>query len=140
MKSCPEGVMTKRMFGDLSKSALGDQAEFLSNALFRTICLLLFVAFIFFPCNNIITCHIIYIGMYRYTKQQMKQSILRVFDYDNSGTMDFEEYMLAINATNLNSPEDKLIWMFDVFDKDGGGTISCDEIKDLIRLIVDNHL
>ena len=60
MKSCPEGVMTKRMFGDLSKSALGDQAEFLSNALFRTICLLLFVAFIFFPCNNIITCHIIY--------------------------------------------------------------------------------
>ena len=75
-----------------------------------------------------------------YTKQQMKQSILRVFDYDNSGTMDFEEYMLAINATNLNSPEDKLIWMFDVFDKDGGGTISCDEIKDLIRLIVDNHL
>ena len=76
----------------------------------------------------------------RYTKQQMKQSILRVFDYDNSGTMDFEEYMLAINATNLNSPEDKLIWMFDVFDKDGGGTISCDEIKDLIRLIVDNTL
>ena len=75
-----------------------------------------------------------------YTKQQMKQSILRVFDYDNSGTMDFEEYMLAINATNLNSPEDKLIWMFDVFDKDGGGTISCDEIKDLIRLKVDNQM
>ena len=70
----------------------------------------------------------------------MKQPILRVFDYDNSGTMDFEEYMLAINATNLNSPEDKLIWMFDVFDKDGGGTISCDEIKDLIRLKVDRKM
>ena len=46
--------------------------------------------------------------------------------------MDFTEYMLAINATSLNSPEDKLNWMFDVFDKDGGGTISSDEIKDLI--------
>lgn len=41
---------------------------------------------------------------------------------------------MAINATSLNSPEDKLNWMFDVFDKDGGGTISSDEIKDLIML------
>ena len=56
----------------------------------------------------------------------------RVFDDDNSGTMDFTEYMMAINATSLNPPEDKLNWMFDVFDKDGGGTISSDEIKDLI--------
>ena len=48
--------------------------------------------------------------------------------------MDFTEYMMAINATSLNSPEDKLNWMFDVFDKDGGGTISSDEIKDLIML------
>ena len=61
------------------------------------------------------------------------QSFSRVFDYDNSGTMDFTEYMLAINATNLDSPEDKLMWMFDVFDKDGGGTISVDEIKELIK-------
>ena len=57
----------------------------------------------------------------------------RVFDDDNSGTMDFTEYMMAINATSLNSPEDKLNWMFDVFDKDGGGTISSDEIRDLIK-------
>ena len=56
-----------------------------------------------------------------------------MFDYDNSGTMDFTEYMLAINATNLNTAEDKLIWMFDVFDKDGGGTISVDEIKELLK-------
>ena len=48
--------------------------------------------------------------------------------------MDFTEYMMAINATSLNTPEDKLNWMFDVFDKDGGGTISSDEIKDLLML------
>ena len=29
-------------------------------------------------------------------------------------------------------PKDKLNWMFDVFDRDGGGTISCDEIKELL--------
>ena len=47
--------------------------------------------------------------------------------------MDFTEYMLAINATNLDSPEEKLNWMFNVFDKDGGGTISVDEIKELLK-------
>ena len=63
----------------------------------------------------------------------MAESLFRVFDEDGSGTMDFTEYMLAINATNLDSPEDKLKWMFSVFDKDGGGTISGDEIEALLR-------
>ena len=62
--------------------------------------------------------------------------------------MDFAEYMLALNAINLNTPQayftklifhfitdiqEKLNWMFDVFDQDGGGTISVDEIQDLLR-------
>ena len=60
-------------------------------------------------------------------------SLFRVFDIDSSGTMDFTEYMLAINSTSLNSPEDKLKWMFDVFDKDGGGTISSEEIDVVLQ-------
>ena len=91
MKTCPSGVMTKKKFVDLSREALGNDANFLADSLFR------------------------------------------VFDEDGSGTMDFTEYMLAINATNLDSPEDKLKWMFSVFDKDGGGTISGDEIEALLR-------
>ena len=91
MKICPNGAMTKKKFIELSRATLGDQADFLSDSLFR------------------------------------------VFDEDNSGTMDFTEYMLAINATSLESPEDKLKWMFDVFDKDGGGTISPQEIRAMLQ-------
>ena len=91
MKICPHGDMSKKKFIELSRAALGDQADFLSESLFR------------------------------------------VFDEDNSGTMDFAEYMLAINATNLESPEEKLKWMFDVFDKDGGGTISPAEIHAMLQ-------
>ena len=91
MKTCPSGVMTKKKFTELSREALGADAEFLADSLFR------------------------------------------VFDEDKSGTMEFIEYMLAINATNLDSPEAKLKWMFSIFDKDGGGTISGDEIEDLLR-------
>ena len=83
-----------------------------------------------------------------------ESNLIRVFDDDNSGAMDFAEYMLAINATNLNTPQacfvklcsiltlspitictqEKLNWMFDVFDQDGGGSISVNEIQDLLRL------
>ena len=46
--------------------------------------------------------------------------------------MDFQEYMLAINATTLSSPEDKLTWVFNVFDGDGGGTIDANEINTMM--------
>ena len=91
LKICPNGSMTKKKFVDLSREAVGDQADFLADSLFR------------------------------------------VFDIDSSGTMDFIEYMLAINSTSLNSPEDKLKWMFDVFDKDGGGSISAEEIGCILQ-------
>ena len=36
---------------------------------------------------------------------------------DFSGTMDFEEYIMAINCTNFTEPKDKLTWMFNCFDE-----------------------
>ena len=63
----------------------------------------------------------------------LAESMFKVFDIDSSGTMDFTEYMLAINSTSLNSPEDKLNWMFDVFDSDGGGSISAEEIGGILQ-------
>ena len=63
----------------------------------------------------------------------LADSMFKAFDIDSNGTMDFTEYMLAINSTGLNSPEDKLKWMFDVFDKDGGGTISAEEIDVVLQ-------
>ena len=70
--------------------------------------------------------------------------MFRVFDDDGNGTMDFQEYILALNATKqdnkilpkilmilywLGTPEEKLKWIFNVFDKDGGGSIDAKEIQ-----------
>ena len=59
MSVCPNGQMTKEKFLSLSQQVLGDEAEFLVEALFR------------------------------------------VFDDDKSGSIDFEEFILALNATKL---------------------------------------
>ena len=62
----------------------------------------------------------------------LAESLFRVFDEDNSGKLDFTEYMLASNCTNLSQPEEKLNWIFNVFDEDGGGFIDRKEIEKIV--------
>ena len=45
--------------------------------------------------------------------------------------------MLALRASSLHSREEKLKWIFDVFDKDRSGTISPDEIESLLGALFD---
>ena len=50
-------------------------------------------------------------------------------DVDDSGTIDYSEFVVAsMNEKNLLS-NNKLQTAFKMFDKDGGGSISTDEIK-----------
>ena len=56
-------------------------------------------------------------------------AVFKVFDKDNSGTMDFLEYMQAKHALSLNSVDDKLEWIFCLFDRDGGGSVDLTEIE-----------
>ena len=62
----------------------------------------------------------------------LAESLFRVFDEDNSGKLDFTEYMLASNCTSLSQPEEKLNWIFNVFDEDGGGSIDIDEVIKMV--------
>ncbi len=41
----------------------------------------------------------------------------QVFDEDGSGRMDFCEYMMAVQSSKLETPEDKLKWIFRIYDK-----------------------
>lgn len=59
-------------------------------------------------------------------------SVFRTFDTDNSGFIDFKEFLLAINVTSSGTPERKLEWAFRMYDIDGNGTI--DE-REMIKII-----
>ena len=70
-----------------------------------------------------------------------------MFDDDDSGNLNFSEYIQvrasvfcwvmptdgqANSVKNLNTPQDKLGWMFDAFDADGGGTVDAEEITSIV--------
>ena len=59
---------------------------------------------------------------------------MRIADTDGSGEIDYSEWVVAsINKTKLLTNE-KLEAAFNLFDKDGSGTISAMEVKDVLGI------
>ena len=44
--------------------------------------------------------------------------------------------MLIKNAPNMKNPEEKLSWIFTVFDQDGGGSIEVEELYEIVQALV----
>tara|TARA_B110000285_G_C14531590_1_gene341033 strand:+ start:233 stop:499 length:267 start_codon:yes stop_codon:yes gene_type:complete len=53
-------------------------------------------------------------------------------DTDGSGMIEYSEFVVATLGEEVLLSEDKLIMTFKMFDKDGGGTISIDELKEVL--------
>ena len=62
----------------------------------------------------------------------LAESLFSVFDTDNSGTLNFYEYMHVKQAMGFTTPEQKLGWIFSAFDQDHGGNIDVLEIKNVV--------
>lgn len=66
------------------------------------------------------------------------EHVFRSFDEDNSGKIDFKEFLLAINITSGGNPQDKLNWAFNMYDIDGNGTIEKKEMVEIIAVSILN--
>jgi len=62
--------------------------------------------------------------------------VFRTFDSDNSGKIDFKEFLLAINITSAGKPEQKLEWAFQMYDVNGDGTIEPKEMTEIIAVCI----
>jgi len=63
------------------------------------------------------------------------EHVFRTFDADNSGKIDFKEFLLAINITSAGKPEEKLEWAFAMYDINSDGTIERSEMVEIIGAI-----
>jgi len=61
--------------------------------------------------------------------------IFSTFDKDKNGWIDFNEFIIATHCTATSSPEDKLHWVFQMYDKDGSNSIQLGEMIELFATL-----
>ncbi len=65
--------------------------------------------------------------------KQKKRFVFNAIDADKNGLIDFGEYMIAMSIQCSGSMEDKLNWMFNIYDLDGSGSLEKSEIVTIIK-------
>ena len=73
-----------------------------------------------------------------FTDQQLKK-IIASFDDNGDGEIDFEEFVSMMSQQESNMREvDELQEAFNVFDKDGDGTITASELERVMQALGEN--
>lgn len=65
------------------------------------------------------------------------EKVFQLFDYDKAGQLDIREFLVALSNFSGASKDDKLKFAFMIFDEDGNGMLTKDE---LIRILKANHM
>uniref|UniRef100_A0A3B3D364 Guanylyl cyclase-activating protein 2 n=1 Tax=Oryzias melastigma TaxID=30732 RepID=A0A3B3D364_ORYME len=63
------------------------------------------------------------------------ESMFRAFDKNGDNTIDFLEFVAALNLVFRGDLEHKLRWSFKVYDKDGNGFVDRSELRSIIDSI-----
>ena len=60
--------------------------------------------------------------------------LFRAFDQDDSGFIDFREFMATMSIATKGNPDEKLKWAFKLYDVDGNGYICREEAIAIMKV------
>jgi len=66
---------------------------------------------------------------------QFADYVFNVFDHDKNGSIDFKEFICALSITSRGSLDEKLNWAFQLYDINGDGLITYDEMLQIVGAI-----
>ena len=66
---------------------------------------------------------------------EFAQAIFKTFDADGNGELDFREFAIGMSILNRSPIEEKLRWVFQLYDNDGNSVITRDELLSIFRTV-----